>query len=74
MKQFTVHAEFDKETGIWIGSNEQIPLTTEAKSLDQLFSRVVEIAPEIVEANGHLKPGERFKIHFTTDQVVAAAS
>jgi hypothetical protein len=36
------------------------------------MARVMEIAPEIAEANGHAKRGEHLKIHFTTAREVAA--
>jgi hypothetical protein len=73
MKQFTVHAQFDAESGMWWASNDQLPLTTEAKSFDELMARVMEIAPEIIEINGHAKRGDKFKIHFTADRVAALA-
>jgi hypothetical protein len=73
MKEFTVHAKYDADAGVWWASNEQLPLTTEAPSFDLLMTRVMEIAPEIIELNGLAKSGEKFKIHFTTDLVATAA-
>jgi hypothetical protein len=72
MREFTVHAEYDPEAGVWWASNDDLPLTTEAPSLDQLMTRVMEIAPEIAEANGHVRRGEHLKIHFTTERELAA--
>jgi hypothetical protein len=73
MKEFTVHAEYDAQAGVWLASNDQLPLTTEAPSLDQLVLRVMEIAPEIAEMNGLAARGDQVKIHFTTDRVAAVA-
>lgn len=72
MKRFTVHAEYDAEAGVWIGTNEQLPLTTEAATFDRLMARVMEIAPEIAALNGHVAKGEQVGIHFTADRVAAA--
>lgn len=71
MKQFTVHAEFDVQAGVWLASNDQLPLRTEAPTFDQLLSRVMEIAPEIAEMNGLAARGDQLKIHFTTDRIAA---
>jgi hypothetical protein len=72
MREFIVRAEFDPDAGVWWASNDDLPLTTEAPSLDQLMARVMAIAPEIAEANGHAKRGEHLKIYFTTEREVAA--
>ncbi len=69
MKQFTVRAHFDPETKVWWGSNEELPLTTEAPTLDQLFARAVEIAPEIAVMNGLAEHGEQVTIQITADRV-----
>ncbi|HEY5209161.1 MAG TPA: DUF1902 domain-containing protein [Stellaceae bacterium] len=73
MKELTVHAEFDAEAGVWLGSNEELPLSTEAPTFDQLMSRVLEIAPEIAALNGLIGEGEKLTIHFTADRITAAA-
>ena len=73
MKQFTVHAEFDPEARVWCGSNSELPLTTEAPTLDQLLARAAEIAPEIGVMNGLAESGEPVTIHLTADQVAMIA-
>lgn len=73
MKQFTVHAQFDADAGVWWGTNDQIPLTTEAPTLDELMARILEIAPEVAAMNGHVKSGEQVKIHLVADRVAAHA-
>ena len=72
MKEFIVHAQFDAEAKVWWASNDKLPLTTEAPSLDQLLARVMDIASEIAEANGLVARGEQVKIHLTADGVTAA--
>ena len=37
---------------MWWCSNDELPLTTEAPTFDQLVARVIEIAPEIAAENG----------------------
>jgi hypothetical protein len=73
MKEFTVHAEFDAEAGVWWASNDQLPLSTEAETFELLMKRVMAIAPDIAWSNGLAKPGEELRIHFTADQVAAVA-
>jgi len=73
MREFTIHAQYDEEARVWWGSNEQLPLTTEAPTLDQLFARVVAIAPEIAAENGLVRAGEEVKIHLVADRVTATA-
>jgi hypothetical protein len=74
MRQFTVHAEFDAEAKVWCGSNDELPLTTEAPTLDQLLARAAEIAPEIAVMNGLIKRGEEIKIHITAERVATHAA
>lgn len=73
MKQFTIHAEFDPDAKVWCGSNAELPLTTEAPSLDELLKRAAAIAPEIAVANGLARDGEQVTIHLTADQVAPVA-
>lgn len=74
MKQFTVHAHFDTDAKVWYGSSDELPLTTEADTLDKLFARALEIAPEIAVLNGLAKSGEQVSIQLTADQVATAAA
>jgi hypothetical protein len=43
---------FDAESGIWVATCEELSVTTEAPSYEELTARVWEIAPEIAEMNG----------------------
>lgn len=73
MKEFTVHAKFDAEAGVWWASNDQLPLSTEAPNFDELVARVMAIAPDIAESNGLAARGEQVKIHFTAERVAAVS-
>jgi len=48
---FEIRAQWDGEAGVWWCSNDELPLTTEAPTFEQLVSRVLEIAPEIAAEN-----------------------
>jgi Domain of unknown function (DUF1902) len=58
-KSFEIRAEWDGEAGVWWCSNDELPLTTEAPTFEQLVSRVLEIAPEIAAENGLAAPATR---------------
>lgn len=73
MKQFVVHAHFDDEANVWCGSSEELPLTTEADTLDHLLARALEIGPEIALLNGLAERGEEVSIQITADKVARAA-
>jgi hypothetical protein len=74
MKEFTVHAKFDDEASVWLGSPDELPLSTEPSTFDALVARVLEIAPEIAAMNRLIGEGETLRIHFTADRVTAPAS
>jgi Domain of unknown function (DUF1902) len=50
-KIFEIRAEWDGDAGVWWCSNDELPLTTEAPTFEQLVSRVLKIAPEIAAEN-----------------------
>lgn len=55
MKKLLVNAQWDSEAEVWVATSEDIPgLVTEAASLDELLSRVLAAAPELLEDNAHL--------------------
>lgn len=41
------------EGDAWIAESDDLPVATEAPTVDQLIERVWVIAPEIAELNGH---------------------
>ncbi len=63
-KVFEIRAEWDGEAGIWWCSNDELPLTTEAPTFEQLVARVLEIAPEIAAENGLAAPGDEINLRY----------
>lgn len=49
---FVVSVFQDADTHQWIGTSDDIPLATEAATIDELIERVWLIAPEVAELNG----------------------
>jgi len=68
-KMFEIRAEWDSEAGVWWCANDELPLTTEAPTFEQLVSRVLEIAPEIAAENGLAAPGDQIEVHVIAERV-----
>jgi len=68
---FEIRAEWDGEAGVWWCSNDELPLTTEAPTFEELVARVLEIAPEIAAENGLAAPGGEIELHVIAKRVEA---
>jgi Domain of unknown function (DUF1902) len=68
-KVFEIKAQWDGEAAVWWCSNDELPLTTEAATFEQLVSRVLEIAPEIAAENGLAAPGDEIELRFVGERV-----
>jgi hypothetical protein len=68
-RSFEIRAVWDGEAGVWWCSNDVLPLTTEAPTLEQLVSLVLEFAPEIAAANGLAAPGDEIEVHVIAERV-----
>jgi hypothetical protein len=68
-KAFEIRAERDGEAGVWWCSNDDLPLTTEAPTFEELVARVLEIAPEIAAENGLAAPGDEIELHVVVERV-----
>jgi Domain of unknown function (DUF1902) len=68
-KCFEIRAKWDDEAGMWWCSNDELPLTTEGPTFEQLVSRVLEIAPEIAAENGLAAPGDEIEVHVIAERV-----
>jgi hypothetical protein len=68
-KVYHLKAQWDAEAGVWWCSNDELPLTTEAPTFDQLVARVLEIAPEIAIENGLAAPGDEIELHVVAERV-----
>ena len=68
-RSFEIRAEWDGEAGVWRCSNDELPLTPEAPTFEELVSRVLEIAPEIAAENGLAIPGDEIELRVTAKRV-----
>jgi hypothetical protein len=68
-KSFEIQAEWDGEAGVWWCSNDELPLTTEAPTFEQLVSRVLGIAPSIAAENGLAAPGDEIEVRVIAERV-----
>lgn len=68
-QRFVVTAEWDDEARVWVATSDDIPgLVTEAATLDDLFGRVVQVAPELLDDNGvPREAGGMVDIHIVSD-------
>ena len=62
IKRFDVVVSWDAEAGVWWGTNDVLPMTTEAPTLAEFEARAKEIGQEMAEINGLAAPGERVEI------------
>jgi hypothetical protein len=68
-KAFEITAQWGDEAGVWWCSNDELPLTTEAPTFEELVARVIEIAPEIAAVNGLAAPGDEIELHVVGERV-----
>ena len=68
-KSYEIRAQWDGEPSVWWCSNDELPLTTEAPTFDELVARVLEIAPEIATENGLAAPGDEIELHVVGERV-----
>jgi len=68
-KAFEIKAQWDGEAGVWWCSNDELPLTTEAPTFEELVARVLEIAPEIAAENGLAEPGDEIELHVVAERI-----
>ncbi len=57
---------------MWWCSNDELPLSTEASTFEQLGSRVLEIAPEIAAENGLAAPSDEIEVHVIAERMQSA--
>lgn len=52
-REYPVNLYVDPDGDCWIAESDDLPIATEANTLDELIERVWLIAPEIAALNGH---------------------
>ena len=63
--QYTVRCEWDLDARVWVATSDDVPgLATGADTLDELFEKLMVVIPELLEANGLLKPDQQGDIPF----------
>ncbi|HEX2256925.1 MAG TPA: DUF1902 domain-containing protein [Afifellaceae bacterium] len=68
---FVVDIFQDTEAGGWIAICDDIPVATEAETIEALIDRVWLIAPEIAELNG-LPAGPELRLRFVVNTRAAS--
>lgn len=67
MRQIIVRAEWDPEVSVWVATSDEIPLVTEAETVEGLVSKLPGIIADLTEAEGCLEvPFELVAHHFST--------
>ena len=69
--EYTIAIKFDEEAAVWYALNDDIPITLESDSIDELIERVKLAIPELLELNG--KNHENTVIHFTMERETVLA-
>lgn len=59
-RTYEVDAHWDSEVGLWVAESEDVPgLVAEAESISALVDKIRVLAPELLELNGCLEPGQK---------------
>jgi hypothetical protein len=69
--EYQIELLWDNEAGVWVATNDEIPIALNSPSMDELIERVRLAVPEMLEMNGKLHKG--IPLHFKADRVVVAA-
>lgn len=71
MKRFEVVAAWDPDAKVWWGTNDELPMTTEAPTIEEFERQAAEIAQEMAEENGLVAPGEKIELRVLRDPSAA---
>jgi hypothetical protein len=66
-KAYVIKAQWDGEAGVSWCSNDEVPLTTEAPTFEQLIQRVLEIPAE----NGLAMPAGEIELYVVAERIEA---
>lgn len=68
-KSYTVHAQWDEASRVWSTNGEDIPgLFCEASSFDQLLEIILDLAPDLLRANGAEPVGQVVDIRVVAER------
>ena len=51
-----INALWDDEAKVWVATSDDVPLATEAPTLDALSQKLQAMVPELLELNGQSMP------------------
>jgi hypothetical protein len=75
MTKFEVSAHWDAEAGVWVAQSSDIPgLVAEAATWDELKSKLVMLAPELIELNKVHVDKDGGQIHILTEDCATVAA
>lgn len=66
-------AQWDAEAGVWWATNDELPLSTEAPTFEELVDRAAEVAPEIAELNKLISPGDELRVRVIAERSIIMA-
>jgi hypothetical protein len=69
MKTFEIRAYWSTESNDWRASNDELPVTAEAPSIDALFVEVKSQAAEMAALNGIVAGGEEIGVRLIYSNV-----
>ena len=68
-KTYTVHAQWDEAAKVWATDGVEIPgLFCEADSFDQLVEVILDLAPDLLRANGVEPAGQLVEIKIIAER------
>jgi len=75
IKSYLVTAQWDADAEVWVATSEDIVgLVTEAPTLDALYARVLEVAPELLADNAVASEGRGvIDFHVLSPTILSAA-
>lgn len=72
---YTVHAHWDAVSKTWWTDGEDVPgLTCQAETFDELVEAVLDLAPELAQANAGVAKGERIEITIVAERQAACTA
>jgi hypothetical protein len=65
MSPIIITATWDPETGVWVAESEQLPLVTEAPTIDGLMAKLPGIIRDLLELDdGDFAAGDEAEVPF----------
>lgn len=62
MSPIVIRADYDDEAHVWVALSDEIPLVTEADTIDALLGKLPNLIQDVLDANGDSRVG--FEVPF----------